>query len=132
MPYSSADELRLSVEAPEQIASGRSVPIALRVENVTERTMTLYLTGRPVAFDLVVDTAEGARVWSRLEGAVIQSILRLETLEPGGELVLDDAWDQRSHSGEQVRPGDYLVRGTLLVEGGQLASAPRELRILPP
>jgi hypothetical protein len=120
------------VEAPEQIASGRSVPIALRVENMTERTMTLYLTGRPVAFDLVVDTAEGARVWRRLEGAVIQSILRLETLEPGGELVLDDAWDQRSHSGEQVLPGDYLVRGTLLVEGGQLASAPRELRILPP
>ncbi len=131
MPQTSSDSLRLRVEVPDRVPAGEPVPITLRVENLTDRTLNLYLTGRTIAFDLIVERLDGAMVWRRLEGEVIQSILRLDTLGPGEALVLEDSWAQRTNEGGPVPAGEYRVRGELLAEGEQLASPAERLRIVP-
>lgn len=128
----SADSLRLRVEAPARVAAGEPVRLTLRASNTTERALTLYLTGRSIAFDLIVEDTSGSVIWRRLEGEVVQAILRLETLPPGEALVLEHAWDQRNAGGERVPPGAYSVRGELLTEDGPLTSSAAPLRILPP
>lgn len=110
--------------------AGEPVPIAFRVENVSGRTLTLYLTGRSIAFDLVVEAVDGTSVWRRLEGEVVQSVLRLQTLNAAEALVLEDVWDQRSSSGHPVPPGEYRVRAELFTERGSLAPPHQRLRIL--
>ncbi len=129
MPAPESDSLRLTLEFRERVREGEPVPVTLRVENVGSATLDLYLTGRPVAFDLVVTDREGAVVWRRLEGEIMAAVLRIEILEPGGALSFDDVWDQRSNAGEPVTAGEYFLHGELLREDGPLASAPRPLVI---
>lgn len=129
MPDDTADSLRLHVEAPDNVPRGQPVPVTFRVENVTDRTLTLHLTGREIAFDILVERPDGSTVWRRLEGEVIRSILRLDTLPPGQSLRLQASWDQRSDAGEPVPPGEYRVRAELLTEGEPLRSPARPLRI---
>lgn len=126
-----SDSLRLWLEVPDQVRAGESVPVTLRVENVTDRTLNLHLTGRTIAFDLTVADEDGAVVWRRLEDEVVPAILRLETLAPRDTLVLEDTWEQRSNAGKSVAPGAYTMRGELLSEEQALAFPPVPLRILP-
>ena len=102
----------------------------MRVQNVSDGALDLYLTGRPIAFDLIVTDAEGSVVWRRLEGEVIAAVLRIETLNPGAILVLEDRWNQRSNAGEPVAPGPYTVRGELPTESGPLVTTTSPLRIV--
>jgi hypothetical protein len=125
------DSLRLRLELPDEVEAGAPVPITLVAKNVTDRALELYLTGRPVAFDLTVIDEAGAVVWRRLEGQMILMVLRIETLAPGAALELHDTWDQRTNEGVRVPPGAYTVRGEILAEGERLPTPPRELRILP-
>ena len=125
----SADSLRLRLEMPERAAPDEPVPITFKVQNVTDRDMDLYLTGRPIAFDLIVTGEDGEVVWRRLEGETVPMVLRIETLEPGKALELEETWDQRSNVGERVPPGAYTVRGELLTEGEPLATPDSNLRI---
>jgi hypothetical protein len=124
------DSLGLRLALPAEVESGASVRITLVVENLTGREMDLYLTGRPVAFDLVVTDETGVVVWRRLEGESIPMVLRIETLAPGASLELVHAWDQRTTDGDRVFPGLYSIRGELLTEDGPLATPSRPLRIL--
>jgi len=127
----SADSLSLRLEMPERVATDEPVPITLEVRNVTDRSIDLYLTGRPIAFDLVVTEEDGEVVWRRLEGEVIPMVLRIETLEPGVALEFEETWDQRSNAGEFVPPGTYTVRGKLLTEDEPLVTPESRLRIGP-
>ena len=129
MSNAPSDSLRLSLDLPDRARPGETVPMTFRVENVTDRTLSLHLTGREIAFDIIVERTDGTTVWRRLEGEVVRSILRLETLEPGQALTLEAAWDQHSDAGDPVPPGQYRVRGELLTEGESLLSPPRPLRI---
>lgn len=131
VPATVSDSLRLWLEVPDEVRAGDSVPIALRVENVSDEPIDLHLRGRTIAFDLVVAGADGEVAWSRLEGEVIPAILRVETLGSGERLELEDTWDQRSNAGEAVAPGDYSVRGELLTEGEPLSTPSVPLRIIP-
>ncbi|MBW3552393.1 MAG: hypothetical protein KY466_02720 [Gemmatimonadetes bacterium] len=131
MPSAPSDSLRLRVDVPDRVAPGDPVPITFRVHNVTDRTLTLYLMGRDIAFDVVVERTDGATVWRRLEGEVVQAILRLESLTPGEALVLEATWDQQSGAGSPVAPGEYRVRAELLTEGDPLLSPAAPLRIAP-
>lgn len=124
-----SDSLRLWLDAPAEVRAGEPVPITLRAENITERSLDLYLTGRTIAFDLTVTDEDGAVVWRRLEDEVIPAILRLETLEPGETLELEDTWEQRSNDGEPVAPGAYTVRGEILTEEEPLVTPEAPLRI---
>jgi hypothetical protein len=126
-----SDSLRLSLDLPRTIRAGAAVPISVRVENTTDRTLDLYLRGRTIAFDLVVSDEGGEIVWRRLEGEVIPAILRIEPLPAGESLTLEATWDQRTNAGDPVDPGMYTVRGELLTESDPLATPTERFRIEP-
>lgn len=131
MAGTASDSLRLWLELPDMVRPGQSASMTLRVENVSDRPLDLYLRGRAIAFDLIVTDDRGTVVWRRLEGAVLPAILRIETLAAGESLELEDAWDQRSNEGGAVEPGSYTVRGELLTEGEPLTTPAVPLRITP-
>jgi hypothetical protein len=125
----SNDSLRLHLDVPGEVTRGDAVPITVRAENITDRTIDLYLAGRPIAWDVIVTDAAGAVVWRRLEGEIIAAALRIETLAPGEALELSGEWDQRFNDGRDVPPGTYVVRAEVLTETDPLATPTRELRI---
>jgi hypothetical protein len=125
------DSLRLDLDLPEQVRAGEEVVLTLRVESAADRTLDLYLTGDPPAFDLIVSDEQGDVVWRRLRGQVVTMVLRLETLAPGAVLTFSHAWDQRGDNGVPVAPGTFTVRGELLTEGDRLVSRTRTLRVSP-
>jgi hypothetical protein len=126
-----SDSLRLSLDLPRTIRAGAAVPISLHVENITDRTLNLYLRGRTITFDLVVADAVGEVVWRRLEGEIIPAILRIEQLPAGEFLNLEAVWDQRTNAGDPADPGMYAVRGELLTESDLLATPKEWFRIEP-
>ncbi|HEX6941092.1 MAG TPA: BsuPI-related putative proteinase inhibitor [Longimicrobiales bacterium] len=107
------DSLRFTIRAPDRAAPGEPVPIELRLVNVGPDTVTLYLLGREIAFDIEVRDAAGAILWRRLEGAVVPQILQVRALAPGEALTLADAWPQRDNRGAPVPPGEYAIQGSL-------------------
>jgi len=129
MADATSDSLRLDLIVPDQVDAGEPVDMTLRVENVAGRPLDLYLTGRTIAFDLVVEDPVGTEIWSRLHDQVLQQILRVEHLAPGDTLVLEDTWLQRSNAGSPAEPGDYQVRGSILTEDEPLTAGPVPLRI---
>lgn len=130
MSPAAADSLRLGLETPDSVPAGQPVPMTFRIENTSSRTVTLYLLGRTIAFDVIVRGSGGEVVWRRLEGETIPQILRVEMVAPGESLVLESTWDQRSNAGERVRPGTYSVVAELFTEGEPLRSPAASLRIL--
>jgi hypothetical protein len=126
-----SDSLSLGIQAPGRVSPGEPVPVVLRVENVSGRTLDLYLRGRTIAFDIVVTDTDGRVVWRRLEGEVIPAILRIETLEAGAALELEASWDQRSSAGEPAVAGLYRVHGELLTEADPLVTPAVPLRVEP-
>lgn len=126
-----ADSLELGLEVQEQARIGEPVRITFRAENMSGRTLDLSLRGRTIAFDVIVSDAEGVVVWRRLQDAVIPAILRIETLEPGGVLEVDDTWDQRTNAGDPVPSGTYTLRGELLTDASPLRTPETSLRIAP-
>jgi hypothetical protein len=127
----SNDSLRVVIDAPEDPAPGAPVRIVLRVQNVTDRTLDLYLTGRPTAFDMTVTDASGTVVWRRLEGETIAMAVRIESLPPHGQLEFTHTWDRRSNAGAPVSPGTYTIRGHVPTEDGPLEAPARRLHIRP-
>jgi len=125
------DSLRLRLEVPPEVKAGTGVPITVGVENLTGRRLDLYLTGRPIAFDLIVTDQSGGVVWRRLEGHHVPMVLRIETLEPGACLEFGDTWNQRTTAGNAVPPGLYRVRGEILSENGPLVTPIRTVEIIP-
>lgn len=79
------------------------MPLVLRVMNTGPDTAHLGLTGRPVAFDIIVAA----------------------TLE------YTHSWDQRDNRGRTVEPGLYHVEGVIPTEQDELRSDPHEIRIAP-
>lgn len=126
-----SDSLRLRIEVAPQVPAGEPVQIRLLVENVSARSLDLYLRGRTLAFDLVVSRADGTVVWRRLADEAIPAILRLETLSSGARLDLQDTWDQRTNAGQPVPDGAYLIRGEVLTEGPPLVTPDEPLRVGP-
>jgi hypothetical protein len=129
VPDERADSLRLTLTLRDTVTAGEPVPVTLRAENVTDRRLDLYLTGREVTMDLVVTNTAGDTIWRRLEGEVVPMVLRVESLEPNASLELTATWPGRDQGDRPVVPGLYRVRGSILAEGGAITSAPRDLRI---
>ena len=114
------DSLRLDLEVPVEARVGSVVPIALRVRNVGDQPIDLYLRGRTIAFDVIVRRDSGEGVWRRLENAIIPAILRIETLPPHGMLELRADWSLETTTGAPVTPGTYAVQGVLFTEDAEL------------
>jgi len=66
-----SDSLKLRLKLPEKVKAGVAVPMTLRAENLRQEPLDLYLTGRPIAFDIIVLDEEGRVAWRRLEGEII-------------------------------------------------------------
>ena len=56
------DSVTFRVHAPASVRAGEPVPIELVLTNRTERPLTLYLQGRPLAFDISVSREDGSQV----------------------------------------------------------------------
>jgi len=125
----SVESLRLELRIPAQARSGSTVPITLRVENVGDRPIDLYLRGRTIAFDVVVRRPDGEVVWRRLEHEIIPAILRLETLAPWQVLELHTDWSLETNAGSPVTPGSYVLQGLVLTDGPELRTPPVMLRV---
>ncbi len=128
----SVDSPTVTLVVPPEVRAGEPVPMTLRATNATDRPLTLYLRGRPVAFDLVVAGTDGTVLWRRLAGAVISMVLQVRTLAPGETLEFKDTWKQATKAGHRVLPGEYVVTGELPTDGPRpFVTAPVALRILP-
>ena len=126
------DSMTLHLSVPPRVRAGEPVPITLSVTNRGATPLTLYLKGRPIAFDVVVRRKGGEIVWRRLRGATIAMVLRVETVAPGDSLRFKENWPQRTQSGAPAGPGDYTVTGELPTDGPKpLRSAAAPLRIDP-
>ncbi len=119
---SGPDTLALELLLPRSVRAGEPVPMTLRVQNRTARTLDLYLRGRSPTFDVVVARPDGEVVWRRLEGEIIPAIALLRPLAPGERLEIAASWDQRTGRG-LITPGNYTARGLLLTEGEPLETA---------
>lgn len=123
------DAIRLTFDVPARVSGGDAVTFVLGVENGGDTRADLYLVGRTIAFDVVVETAAGRPVWRRLAGEVVQAVLRLETLPPGGRLEFQAEWDGRGADGQATVPGEYVAWGELLTDGAPLLSPRRAFLI---
>jgi Intracellular proteinase inhibitor len=127
-----ADSMHLEIVLPDSVRAGEPVPVTLRLTNTSQKRLTVYLQGRPIAFDLTVRRLDGTIVWRRLEGEVVSAILAVRQLEPGASLEFEEAWGQVSSTGEAVSPGDYRVTGALPTDAPEpLQTSPALLRIVP-
>jgi len=123
------DSLRLELDVATEARVGSVVSIALRVRNVGDRPIDLYLRGRTVAFDVIVRRDSGEVVWRRLENAIIPAILRIETLAPNATLELRADWSVETSTGAPVMPGTYAVQGVLLTEDAEMRTVPVSLHV---
>ena len=126
---SQGDSVRIELVVPSEVAVGQAVPIALRVRNTQNRPIDLYLQGRPVAFDLIIEESGGEVVWRRLEGAAVSAILGVRTLAPGEVFELKETWKQTTQDGRRATPGAYRVTALVLTDGEPLRAGPVPLRI---
>jgi hypothetical protein len=126
------DSISFQVVVPDSVRVGEPVPIVLRLTNTADRPHTLYLLGRPLAFDVTVRRKDRTIVWRRLEGQVVSAILAVRQLEPGGALEFEEVWRQVSNDGQPVSPGEYSVTGALPTDRPTpLETSPASVRIVP-
>jgi hypothetical protein len=121
--------VRLDLDVPAEARVGSVVPITLRVRNLGDQPIDLYLRGRTITFDIIVRRDSGEVVWRRLENAIIPAILRIETLPAHGKLELRADWSLETTTGAPVTPGTYAVQGVLLTEDAELSTIPVSLRV---
>lgn len=122
--------LQLTLEAPEAAAAGEPVTYAVVIRNNGSQSLDLHLQGREPIFDLRVTDEAGITLWRRLEGQSVQAILRLDTLDPGESITLEDVWDQRDASGRFVAPGLYALQAEVLTDAQSLMSQTSPLRVV--
>ena len=122
------NDLTVRLIAPEFAVERQPIPIAIVIENTSDKPLDLHLQGREITFDITV-TGEGGRlVWRRSEG-VTQAILRLETLAPAGSIRLEDVWDQTDAAGHSVETGFYTLQGMVPTDGPPLFTQGHLLQI---
>jgi intracellular proteinase inhibitor BsuPI len=125
------DSIAFRVHAPPSVHAGEPIPIELVLTNRTERPITIYLQGRPLAFDVSVTREDGRVVWRRLEGKVVSAILAVRTLAPAESLTFEAVWDGRLPGGAAVPPGRYRIAGSLPTDQPEgLTTLPVQLQVL--
>jgi len=116
--------LRVTLVAPASVRQGKPVPVTLRLTNTSDAPVTVYLTGRTITFDIIVERA-GEVVWRRLDHVATQQIVQVKTLAPGETLELRARWRAAAP------PGNYTVTGVIPTDREPLRAASVSLRIKP-
>lgn len=125
------DSIAFRVHAPPSVRAGEPIPIELVLTNRTERPITLYLQGRPLAFDVTVTREDGRVVWRRLEGQIVSAILAVRALAPAESLTFQVVWDGRLPGGAAIPPGRYRITGSLPTDQPEgLTTPPVPLQVL--
>jgi uncharacterized protein (DUF58 family) len=124
-----ADSMTVELSVPAHVRAGEPVPLTVRATNRGTAPVTLYLRGRPIAFEVIVTDARGKVVWRRLKGATISMVLQVRELKPGESLTLEDIWPQQTNAGAAVEPGEYHLKAQLLTDRQPLETAAVSLRI---
>lgn len=125
------DSVILEIEAPTLVRSGRQIPIALHLRNLTRDTLTLNLLGRTMTFDVIVRDSSGREIFRLLQNRASPAILRLERLNAGESRDMVYRWDQNADDGRPARPGEYSIEALLPTDDEPIRSAAVPLRILP-
>src|SRR5215208_2928190 len=127
-----AGSMKLELVLPASVRQRQAIEITLRLINTSRKPVTVYLQGRPIAFDVIVTHEDGRPVWRRLKGAVIPSILQVRVLQPGETVEFSDTWRQQDDLGQPIPAGRYLVTGVLPADPPEeFRSSTELLRILP-
>lgn len=129
-----ADSLRDSLEFPDTVRAGQTVPLILRVRNPTDGLITAYIGGMPGRwhFDAIITTQSGEEVWKMLNHRAVELPLTGHTFGPGEVLEIRDEWNQRDDSGMPVPPRTYTIRAVLsLQEPSAIGTDPKPLVISP-
>jgi hypothetical protein len=109
---------------------GEPVPLVFTVTNTGSSSLTLQLLGRTPTADFQVSNPDGQKIWSRLGGKPLVSVLRLVPLDAGKVLSFRQSWNQRTDTGLAVAPGNYLIRAVLMTDApGGMASSPAQVII---
>ena len=104
----------------------------IRLQNLGNTPLELYLRGRTIAYDVLITDATGRLVWHRLEVDVVPGIIQFKVLDAGEAFELSHDWDQRTNRGASVGPGRYTAQGILLTDGPEpLSSVPTHFLIVP-
>ncbi|MCX8103677.1 MAG: BsuPI-related putative proteinase inhibitor, partial [Candidatus Bipolaricaulota bacterium] len=108
--------LLLWLEMPSEVSAGETVPLTLKINNISARPIVLG-HARP-AYNFIITRPDGTEVWRWATG--ILDILLATSVAPGEELSFMAEWDQRElqwderHGpveGDLVPPGTYWVHG---------------------
>jgi Intracellular proteinase inhibitor len=111
-----SDSMTLELSAPHEARAGEPIPFTIRLGNTGSAPLTLYLRGRPVAFDVIVTDARGRVVWRRLQDAAVSMALQVRELKSGETLTFEERWSQHTNAGAQAQPGEYRVKGEILTD----------------
>lgn len=130
------DELELRVEAPGEIHVGDQVELRLVVTNPTESSIELFGSIPGYRYDFHITNEQGAEVWQSVKDIPRP---RDSWTIPPGESTYDRVWTGLDDNSESVPPGDYSIKGNLLIWGSTFGlpgilmpeSPPVDITILP-
>lgn len=117
------DSLELKLELPREADSGSPMAAVLRVRNLTDRSIDLYLRGRTFTVDVIAQRTNGDTLWRRLEGEIIPAMIHHQRLVPRRSIVIPVAWTWTLGADE------YQLQALLLTEGEPLRSNRVSLRL---
>lgn len=124
--------LSVSVEAPDSVKVGESASIGVRLENVSDRRVTVWPTvARELAFDVRV-LREGREVWRAWSGLLAGPGGRPFDLDAGESVTETKRWELRDNQGNPVAPGSYTLEGTVHLAPATRLRAERVLVVAPP
>jgi len=109
---------RITLIAPERVATGDPICFGLATTNIGDEMMTAMFAGgsNRVAIDIIVTDERGDTVWI-LSGGRPPPVAGIgRNIAPGEGTVAWHAWDQHVRTpdvvrGDRVAPGTYLARG---------------------
>lgn len=118
-----ADSVELKLELPREAKAGSAMTAVLRMRNLTDRPISLYLRGRTFTVDVIALRSDGDTAWRRLEGEIIPAMIQHQQLIPGRAVVIPIGWNW------SLGTGEYQLQALLLTEAEPLRSNRVSLRL---